>query len=170
MPDFALENEDGRPLRRAILDGHLTLITFIFTRCPVPQYCPLMARHFGELQGAILADSELAGRFHLLSITLDPVFDRPAVLKQYGAAVGADPRVWSFATGPIQVIDSLVQAFSVYRQRDGVLLDHTLCTALLAPNGKIVEIWRGNDWKPADVLALARSQISASGHSVATAR
>lgn len=153
VPDFALVDENGRPLARADLGGKATLVTFVFTRCPIPEYCPAMARRFGELQKAIGADANLRTRAELLSITLDPDYDRPAVLKAYGEAVGANPDIWRFATGPEADVNALVKAFSVYVERNGVTLDHTLCTALIDPTGRIVDIWRGNGWKKADVLA-----------------
>lgn len=153
MPDFALIDENGASLTRASWTNQVTLITFIFTRCPIPEYCPTMARRFGELQRTIVADPQLKGRARLVSITLDPEFDRPPVLKAYGEAVGANPEIWHFATGAKPDVTGLVQAFSVYVERNGVTLDHTLCTALIDRTGHIVDLWRGNAWKNADVLA-----------------
>lgn len=170
VPAFTLENEEGQPFTRGTLEGHFTLVTFIFTRCPVPQFCPLMARRFGELQRAILTDPALKSRVRLLSLTLDPQFDRPEVLKRYGEAVGANPQIWRFGTGADVQIEALVQAFSVYRQHDGALLDHTLCTALIDPESRIVAIWRGNDWKIADILAATRNPDEFAGANRAVAR
>lgn len=159
MPDFALIDEKGAPLTRADLTRQATLITFIFTRCPIPEYCPTMARRFGELQKAILADANLRTQVGLLSITLDPEYDRPAVLRAYGEAVGANPQVWHFATGAKPDVDALVQAFSVYVERNGVTLDHTLCTALIDRDGRIVDLWRGNGWKKEEVLAAIAQAV-----------
>lgn len=152
VPDFALVDEAGRPVTRATLAGKLTLLTFIYTRCPVPQYCPLMSRKFGEVQQAVLADPKLNGHVALLSITLDPAFDRPAVLQAYGHEMGANPAVWHFGTGKPEKVRTLINEFSVYAERNGILLDHTLCTALLNGDGRILDIWRGNDWTRAEVL------------------
>lgn len=156
MPDFSLLDQEGRPLTRADLGGGLTVLTFIFTRCPVPEYCPLMTNRFAELQRAIVGDPKLGGRVRLLSISLDPAFDRPAVLKTYGTAFGARFEVWRFATGTDEEVGRLVRAFSVYREKNGVTLDHTLCTALVDADGRIVELWRGNGWKVDEVLARLR--------------
>jgi protein SCO1/2 len=153
VPDFSLLTETEKPLTSADLRGRLTVVTFIFTRCPVPEYCPAMALRFGQLQKAILADPKLASRARLLSITLDPENDRPAVLKAYGEAVGANPAVWNFATGSKEAIAQLTAAFSVYAQRNGVTIDHTLCTALIDGDGRIREIWRGNGWRAEEVVA-----------------
>jgi protein SCO1 len=158
VPDFALIDENSRPITRAGLAGREILITFIFTRCPVPEFCPTLARRFGELQKTIVADPKLNGQVGLLSITLDPEFDRPEVLREYGRAVGAEPNVWHFATGAKTEVMPLVNAFSVYVERNGVLLDHTLCTALIDRHSRIVELWRGNDWEESEVLgAMAKA-------------
>lgn len=147
VPDFALLDENNQPLTPAALRGKLTVVTFIFTRCPVPEYCPAMALRFGQMQKTIQADPKLAARARLLSITLDPEFDRPEILKTYGQAVGANSAVWSFATGAKEQVAALTKAFAVYNERNGVTLDHTLCTALIGTDGRIVEIWRGNGWR-----------------------
>jgi protein SCO1/2 len=157
VPEFALVDEEGHPLTRATLSGHVTVLTFIFTRCPVPEYCPLMARRFGELQKAIAVDPGMNGRAQLLSITLDPEFDRPEVLRAYGQAVGANPAIWHFGTGETEKVTSLVRAFSVYTERNGALLDHTLCTALIDREGKIVQLWRGNGWKAEEIVAAMKA-------------
>lgn len=156
MPAFTLIDEQSRPFTPARLSGHLTVLTFIFTRCPVAEFCPLMARRFGELQHAIKADAQLRGRAELLSITLDPEFDRPDVLAAYGHAVGAEPAVWHFATGTTNDVTALVKAFSVYTERNGAALDHTLCTALIDSSGRIVNLWRGNAWSTSEVLEALR--------------
>jgi protein SCO1 len=157
MPSFSLVAESGRVCTLAALSGHVTLLTFIFTRCPVPEYCPAMARRFGQLQKAILADPGLSGQARLLGITLDPEYDRPEVLAAYGRAVGANPAVWSFATGAKPAVDGLIKAFSVYTERNGATLGHTLCTALVNRDGRIVAIWRGNGWSNAEVLDAMRA-------------
>lgn len=153
VPDFALIDQNNQPFTPASLRGRLTVVTFIFTRCPVPEYCPAMAMRYGQLQKTILADANLAARTRLLSITLDPEFDRPEVLKAYGEAVGANPAVWQFATGTKDEIAALTKSFAVYNERNGVTLDHTLCTALIGADGRVLEIWRGNGWRLEEVLS-----------------
>jgi protein SCO1/2 len=152
VPDFALLNENDQPLTAAAFRGKATVVTFIFTRCPVPEYCPAMALRFGQMQKAILADPKLAGRARLLSITLDPEFDRPEILKGYGQAVGANPEVWSFATGTKEMITTLTKSFAVYNERNGATLDHTLSTALIGSDGRVIEIWRGNGWRVDEIV------------------
>lgn len=153
VPPFSLLDQDGKKFTEAGLIGQVTVVTFIFSRCPVPEYCPAMALRFGQLQKAILADDRLAGRARLLSITLDPEFDRPEILKAYGAAIGANPAIWHFATGDKTEVDALTKAFAVFTERNGVMLDHTLCTALIDREGRVIEFWRGTAWKVDELFA-----------------
>jgi protein SCO1 len=156
LPAFSLLDESGAALTHTSLSSRFTFLTFIFTRCPVPEFCPAMALKFGALQKTIAADPALAVRTRLLSITLDPEFDRPDILAAYGKSIGAKPEFWNFATGEKPAIDALAKAFAVHTERNGVTLDHTLCTALVGPDGNILEIWRGNAWSTDEALTALR--------------
>lgn len=159
LPPFSLTTEAGEPLTADMLRGHPTLITFIFTRCPMPNFCPRMSHNFADLQKAIANGSGQVAQTHLLSITIDPQFDTPAVLKAYAQQEGADANVWTFATGAAAQIDELTKSFAVYRQTEGGTITHGLATALISADGKIVKLWRGNGWTPEEVLAvLAHSE------------
>ncbi len=94
----------------------------------------------------------------MLSVTLDPGFDRPEVLKSYGEYQNADPNIWTFATGQQAEIDALTRAFSVYVQTEGGTISHGLATALINRDGKIDKIWRGNAWTPAEVIEAVRAE------------
>jgi protein SCO1/2 len=134
----------------------VTAITFVFTRCPVPEFCPLMVRRFHQVQRQ-LATASAPPEVRLLSVTLDPAFDTPEVLRGYAASQGVDPARWQFATGHPQEIARLTSAFSLHVERGGILIDHTLATAVIGRDGRVVEIWRGNGWKVSEVAdALAR--------------
>jgi protein SCO1/2 len=143
MPAFSLTDENGKEITVETFRGQSFVLTFIFTRCAVPNFCPRMTSNFSELQKLIKGESGAAGKTHLLSITLDPSFDTPRILKEYGAHSNEDSKVWSLATGDPKEIDALTQAFSVYRQNEGGTISHGLATALIDPDGKIVKIWRG---------------------------
>ncbi|RRJ97645.1 electron transporter SenC [Opitutaceae bacterium TAV4] len=158
VPAFSLIDERGQPLTAETLQGRFTVVTFIFTRCPVPEFCPVISLKFKQLQSAISSQTEAIGKTRLLAITLDPEFDRPEILKAYGEAMRADPAVWNFATGDKPQIDALVKAFAVYREKNGVVLDHTLATALVRPDGRIIEIWRGNKWTADEIFACVRNK------------
>lgn len=162
VPQVELVDQDGEPVQLTD-EARWTVMTFIFTRCPVPEFCPRMSSSLRAVQDA-LPSRDLGGKVRLLSVTLDPEFDTPALLKEYGTAVGSDFDIWQYATGTQQEIDRLTSAFRVFVKENGVTLDHTLCTALIRPDGTIEKIWRGNAWTSDEVL----SAIPATGGAVAT--
>jgi protein SCO1/2 len=152
VPFFSLTNQDSRPVTSDSFRGKPYVLTFIFTRCPVPNFCPRMSSNFSELQDAIKSDAALAGKARLLSVTLDPQFDTPEILRGYAAHFKADPEFWMFATGSSGQIDTLTQSFAVFVQPEGGTISHGLATALIAADGSVVKIWRGNDWKPSEII------------------
>jgi len=158
VPDFELIDQAGKPTTLTDDQGRYTLLTFIFTRCPVPEYCPLMSRRFQTLQQSS-KQLGLAEDLRLLSITLDPEFDRPDVLTEYAKSLDADPQQWHFATGTPEEIDRVTEAFRVYVKEGGNTLNHTLVTALLSPEGVVLEIWRGNRWKPSEILRAFKTHM-----------
>ena len=151
VPAFQLINESGAPITQESFRGQPWIVTFIFTRCPIPNFCPRMMQNFSALQKAIKA-GELP-HTRLLGITLDPEFDTPEILKAYGRAEGADPQTWNFATGNPSAIADLTKGFAVYRQSESGTINHGLATALIDREGKIANIWRGNSWTTEEVLA-----------------
>ncbi len=156
VPDLALVNQAGASFTSKDLRGKVTALTFIFTRCPVPEFCPLMVKRFQEVQRVVAADPDLAD-VRLLAVTLDPAFDTPTVLEAYAKAMRADPARWQFVTGPDAEIARLTRAFAIHVERNGVLLDHTLATAVIGPDGRVIEIWRGNGWTPEQVVTALRA-------------
>lgn len=153
-PVFELVDQTGREFGSGDLAGVFTLVDFIFTRCAVPNYCPLMTENFSQIESALSADSE-KDRVRLLSVSFDPV-DTPEVLTQYAEAKGAG---WTFATGKPEEIDRLTRAFGVRVEEEGGTLNHGLCTALIGPDGRILQIWRGNQWKPQEVVEAIRAAL-----------
>ena len=152
MPPFALTDQNGERITLETLRGHPFVLTFIFTRCPIPNFCPLMSKNFTELQGAIKNGSGTLAQTRLLSISFDPDFDTPQILKSYADHEQADQKIWAFATGEKPKIDNLTRAFSVYVQAEAGTISHGLATALIGEDGKIARIWRGNGWRPSEVL------------------
>jgi protein SCO1 len=155
VPSFSLTNQNDSRIASDSFRGHPLVLTFVFTRCPVPNFCPLLSHKFSELQSAIKADATLAGT-RLLSVTLDPAFDTPAILKTYAEYQQADPAIWTFATGEPAQINILTQSFGVFVQSEAGTINHGLATALIAPDGTVAKIWRGNGWKVAEVLEELR--------------
>ena len=146
VPDVALIDQNDQ--RRSFNDwrGSLTLITFIYTRCPLPNFCPLMDQNFAALQRAIAKDPTLAGRVKLLSISFDPEYDTPAVLAAHAARLKADPAVWTFATGDRVTIDRLAGKFGVSVIRtpaDAAQITHNLRTTLIGARRPDREVLHG---------------------------
>ena len=159
LPAFTLKTHEGTPFTEADARGRLTVLTFIFTRCPVPEYCPLMSRRFQQLQRQLESEPALRD-VRLVSVSLDPQFDTPAVLAAYAASLGARSERWQLLTGDPAEVARLTEAFSVHTERNGVLLEHTLATAVLDGDGRIAEIWRGNGWTSGDVLTILRRAVA----------
>lgn len=155
VPPFSLVTQDGTPFTAQALRGHRTALTFIFTRCPQPDFCPLMVKRFQQIQHELTRDAALAD-VRLLAVTLDPDFDTPAILTAYATAMQADPDRWTFVTGSADAVRVLTRAFAVHSEKNGVVLDHTLATAVIDAEGNVVEIWRGNHWRADEVLATLR--------------
>jgi protein SCO1 len=148
---ITLTDQDGQALAVPVRSSPM-VITFIYVRCPLPEYCPLMDKRFVELQAAIRSEPRLAGT-RLLSISFDPEADTSAALTAHARKVDADPDIWRFATAERKVVDRLAATFgvNVIRERDGTIT-HTLRTAVLDPDGRIVRIHDSNRWTPAQIL------------------
>lgn len=151
VPDDVLTDQDGKPVRLSGWRGQVVAVTFMYTRCPLPDFCPLMDRNFKVVQQKIEADAALRGHVHLLSVSFDPAHDTPSVLKAHASTLGADARVWTFATAPVPRIDAFASRFgvSVMRQSDQMQsVTHNLRTAVIDPDGRLVTVHSGNDWTP----------------------
>ena len=159
VPDATLVDQDGRSRRISEWRGKAVAVTFVYTRCPLPDFCPRMDTHFAEVQRALLADADLAGRMHLLSVTFDPEFDTAHVLRAHAKRVGSDPRAWTWLTGTREALDPFVKAFgiSVVRAERPQEVVHNLRTAVLDGQGRITQVFNGNDWKPEELLAALRA-------------
>jgi protein SCO1 len=149
VPDDALRDQDGATRRLSDWRGQAVAVTFVYTRCPMPDFCPLMDRRFADLQRAIAADRSLAGRAHLASISFDPSFDTPDVIAAHARARGADPHTWSYLTGNRDAIEHLTSRFgvSIISEADASQpITHNLRTAIVDPRGRLVKVYSGNEW------------------------
>lgn len=159
VPDVTLLDEGGHLRGLNEWRGRTLAVTFIYTRCPMPDFCPRMDRNFAEVQRAITSDLKLRERAYLLSVSFDPAYDTPAVLAEHAKRVGADPAIWNFVTGERATIDGFVARFGVSVIRDdtdGRNIVHNLRTAVIAGNGRIVKIFNGNDWTPAELIVAIK--------------
>ena len=158
VPDAAFVDQDGEARRFAEWRGHAVALTFVFTRCPLPDFCPALDRSFARLQEQVKAEPGLAPKVRLLTVSFDPEHDTPAVLKRHAAALGADPTLWVYLTGEAAAVDAFGRRFGLSVEREGgdASLTHNLRTAVVDPSGRLVRIWRGSDWAPEDVAAVLR--------------
>jgi len=158
MPSFSFTNQNGERISLDTFQGQPFVLTFVFTRCPLPNFCPRMSNNFEELQEAIKDATGTLATTRLLSVTLDPAYDTPKVLSEYATFHHADSKIWTFATGEEKEIDSFTRGFSVYRQNAGGTISHGLATAVINKEGKIDKIWRGNAWTPAEIIKEIQAQ------------
>jgi protein SCO1 len=159
VPDDPLTDQEGRTRKLSEWRGRPLAVTFVYTRCPVPDFCPLMDRRFSDLQRAIAADPRLRDRAHLVSVSFDPAHDTPEVIAAHAKARGADPRTWSYLTGTREAVDHLTSRFGVSAidEADAAqTITHNLRTAIVDPKGRLVKIYSGNEWTVDALLADLR--------------
>jgi len=157
VPDFAFVNQNGKRIHLDQFRGKPLLLTFIYTRCPLPDFCLLMSNNFSEIMKQLHQQPNAFAKTQLLSISIDPKHDLPPVLRDYGKRyVGdIDPSFqhWQFATGTPEQIQKAAEFFGLaYNENSGQIV-HSLSTALIGADGKVVKLYLGNDWKPVDVAA-----------------
>lgn len=161
VPDYGLVNQSEQPIHLAQYRGKTLLLTFIYTRCPIPDYCTLMSQNFANIESELAKQPDLYEKTHLLSITIDPDYDTPAVLRSYGAAhTGkySDEKFahWEFATGTKDQIKGVAQFFGLRYYADKDQINHLLRTAIIGPDGTVRKVYRDNSWKPEEVVAELR--------------
>jgi protein SCO1/2 len=158
VPNQPFVDQNGKARTFAeIRGGHAMALTFMYTKCPMPTYCPMMDRNFAEVQKAIKANPALGDKARLLSVSFDPKNDTPPVLKAHAKEVGADPAIWTFTTGDQDAIDRFAMSFGLTLIRgeapDPNEIGHTLRTAIIGRDGKLVKVYTGNEWTPPQVVA-----------------
>jgi protein SCO1/2 len=154
-PPLPLVDQRGAPFSLGRLRGSAVAVSFIYTRCGDARMCPLVSAKFARAQRE-MGDAPIK----LVELTLDPAFDTPAVLARYGRAFGADPRVWTLATGAPSSLDELAARFGIASERTqpGTIV-HTEALIVLDPDGRIDSVIDGNTWSPDDLVAAARSAL-----------
>jgi protein SCO1/2 len=161
-PDVSLVNQDGAPIRLSDYKGRALAVTFIFTRCPLPDFCPRMGMGFAEAEEAIAGDAALRDRVHLLTVTFDPKFDTPEVLRAWGRrySKAKDFSRFELATGDPEEIRRLATFLSVeYSEEEGGGISHNLRTAVIGPDGKLFRLHRGNDWTADELVRDLRASL-----------
>ena len=154
-PDFTLYDQEGRIVQGSRFRGRHIMLNFIFSRCPVPTMCPAATAKMITVQR--LAREAGVRDLELISITLDPANDTPGVLREYASVRGIDTSNFSFLTGPEGAIRDLLTQFGVITQLQGDILQHTLATLLIDPQGRIAHRTDGSQWEPQDFVRRMKS-------------
>jgi protein SCO1/2 len=155
VKDAPLVDQDNRSRAFSTFKGHRLAVTFIYTRCPIPNFCPLMDKHFAAVQKTVATTPSLAD-VRLLTVTLDPAFDRPAILKAYARRREADPAIWTFLTGEPTDVNAFASQFGLYVEhnpQNAIDITHNLRTAVIDPEGRLVTVHSGNSWTPDELVA-----------------
>jgi protein SCO1/2 len=162
VPDCTLTNQFGEAFQLHSLRGQVVGLTFFFTRCPYPTFCPRTTSQFGEV-AEVLADARVGlTNWHLLQISFDPDYDSPKALKAYAERHGYDPGRWTFATADMPVLDGMTEQFGCEFGRDGEFYSHNVRTVVLNPRGEVSLIITGNTWQ-VETLVKAMRDASAEG-------
>ncbi len=166
VPDFGLVNQDGKRIHLAQYRGQALALTFIYTRCPMPDQCTLMSDNFAAIDRELQKQPDLYAKTHLLTISFDPEYDSPKVLRSYGAAhtgLYSDESFhhWEFASGSPDEVKGLAQFFGLRYFHDTASgqdqVIHSLRTVVIGPDGKLFKLYRGNEWKPAEIVGDLQS-------------
>jgi protein SCO1/2 len=171
VPDFSLRNQDGRAIHLGQFKGKMLLLTFIYTRCPLPNFCPLVTHNFAVINGQLAANPKLYAKTHLLCVSFDPEHDTPERLRAYGATyIGSDAKTafahWDFAVPDKAALLEMAKFFDVgITHGADDTITHTLSTTLIGADGKVVQFYPGNEWTPDQVLADAKKSEGNAGGS-----
>jgi protein SCO1/2 len=163
VPDFAMTTQDGKSLKLSDLRGDVIVLTFIYTRCPLPDFCPLMDRKFGELAGKLEVNPERARRVRLLSVSFDPEHDTPEVLAKHAKLRGAKPPLWTFAVASHDELAKIAGPVGLmYGPRPDEIV-HNLCTVVIDPSGRLARLevgTAGKNWQPVELLRLIAELVA----------
>ncbi len=167
IPDFSLTNQDGKIISPKDFRGKALAITFIYAKCPLPDYCIRMSTHFSDVANQVAANADLKDKIRLLSISFDPANDTPEKLRSYGIGyLGNDPKakfdIWQLAVGKEPEVRKIADFFGLryeVDQNDKTQINHSLRTAVISPDGKVAKIFPGNEWTPAQLLMELESSF-----------
>ncbi|HEY0307711.1 MAG TPA: SCO family protein [Acidobacteriaceae bacterium] len=166
LPDFKLTNQSGKAIHLSQFRGKALLLTFIYTRCPLADFCPKMSENFAQIDHALAADPKLYAKTHLLSISFDPAYDTPAVLRSYGGAytgkyTNEKFEHWDFAAPTKDDLPRITQFFDVgVTPGEKGTLNHSLSTMLAGKDGKVVGWYPMKDWQPQEMLKAVKNEAA----------
>jgi protein SCO1/2 len=162
VPDVSLRNQSDKMIHLGQFQGKVLLITFVYTRCPLADYCPRMSHNFAQIDKDLAADPKLYAKTHLLSVSFDPAYDTPAVLRSYGGAYTGEYTKekfahWDFAAPQEKDLKTMEEWFDLgVTPGPGNTLAHSLATVVVGEDGKVIAFYPNNDWNVADVEAQVR--------------
>lgn len=167
VPAFSLTNQDGKKISISDFRGKALAITFIYSRCPLPEYCILMSKNFSDLALKLQNDADLKDKIRLLSISFDPATDTPETLKKYGLGyLGKDAKndftLWQLATGKDEEVRKIADFFGLryeIDESDKTKINHSLRTIVVAPDGKVKKVFSGSDWTNDELLGELQSTL-----------
>lgn len=163
IPNYPLTNELGRAVSLNDFRGKAVALTFIFTRCPLPDFCPRMTGNFHKAYDELTSDASSPDNWHLLTLSFDVDYDTPARLKGYSSVQGCDSKRWSFLTGALIEVDAITEQFGLGFARDDdgpFVFSHNLRTVVLDTQSRVQRIFIGNDWPAKELAAELRKAAS----------
>jgi protein SCO1 len=168
VPDFQFTNQNARRISLKQYRGQVLFVTFIYTRCPFPDYCPRIGAQFAQLRKQLDADASLADKTRLLCISFDPAHDTPKVLRDYGFSLlhSHQPALfnkWEFAVPRAADLPQIADYFALTYIPENGLITHSLSTTVIGPDGRIVNWYHGSDWQVSDLLKDATGALPGTG-------
>lgn len=157
IPDLTFTDEKGKPLRLQNYRGKSLAITFIYTRCPLADFCPLLAEKFRKVQELMLADPEAPKNWQLLSVTIEPERDTPEILQQYATSQKANADHWKFATGELRDITVLGLRCGLQFWEGGTEITHNVRTVVFDAQGRMRKLFSENEWTSQDLADELRA-------------
>jgi protein SCO1/2 len=161
VPDFAVTTQEGRALRLSELRGEVVALTFIYTRCPLPEFCPAMDAKFADLARRLSVVPGRADRVRLLSVSFDPEHDTPAVLADHARRRGARPPLWTFAVATHEELARVAGPLGLTVAPGSREIAHNLRTAVIGPDGRLVRLEAGQGWAAAELLRTIADLVPA---------
>ena len=155
-PNFSLTDQTGKSVELRSFKGKVVVVTFLYTSCPYPEKCPMLAATLKKLRDTLTQVTELRDRFQLLSITLDPKRDTPEALRAYAHGMDANTDNWTFLTGKPGVITKVAALFGMVYYTDKGVIDHNIRTGVLDSQQKLRVMLSGNEWKPGELASRIR--------------
>lgn len=169
VPDFKLLNQSDKEIRLGQFRGKILLMTFIYTRCPLADFCPRMSRNFAQIDKALAGDPELYRRTHLLSVSFDPDYDTPQVLRSYGSSYTGNYTQetfehWDFAAPSQTDLPGVLRFFDLGAtpEKDKTIT-HSLSTLVIGPDGKVFKWYPTNDWTPDQIVNDVKQLVARQG-------